>query len=718
MSAKKLLFALLSLPSLFLAGLIVGSPACSHPGRQPLPAKTQLYLPECVIVQTEPPREDLNLEAYENVLDAVALGWRTESPAGLENLVVSESKLILIIPMSTARTLSPSQIQSALRLVNNGAILVSEGITPLSEKLGFRPAKTTPVRQLEEVAYPEVEISWEKEEQVTPFQVPDKAVVLNRERSSGASMVCLLPHGRGNCLLLAAQLDPWKGEAYARFPYFLHELRRAGMDFPFRGERLSAFFDYAYRLHDNPDALAAAWRETGIQAVHVGAWDFYDGYKDAEAYLRELIDACHRNGILVYAWLELPHVSDEFWTKHPEWREKTATGRDAHVDWRYVMNLIDPQCFHAVAAGLERLFRQFDWDGANLAELYFDSPSGAEEPDDFTPMNALVRAEFKKRPGTDPIDFFRKESPRYWKRNASDWNRFVDYRVGLERDLNERFIRLLSGFRRSFNPDLDVVVTYVDNIYDPNMRAAVGADVPGIFGLLDRYDFTLVLEDPGTVWHLGPRRYAELAQTYSKLTRHAGRLGIDINIVARDMKAYPTQKQTGTEFLELFCQAGRHFQTVMAYSEQTMLRQDADLVACALAPETRGEIADGGIRTHASAPVVYRSGLGQADFKMDGNPWPCVEKGDVYLPAGSHLISAGDGAATNRPRLAKLNGNLVEAHYSGNQAIEFSYSSPRRAIAIFSSTPKSLQLDGEAAAEAKTAWVMLPRGSHKVRAAF
>lgn len=709
---------MIRLLGLCLVTLIAGSPACSHPGRRPLPAKTRLYLPECVIIQTEALKGDLNLEAYKNALDTVALGWRLESPAGLEALAISESHLILIIPMSTARSLTPAQIQSALNLVENGAMLVSEGITPLSEKLGFRPGKTTSVRHLQEVAYPDVEISWEKVVQVRPFQAPDKAVVLNRERSSGAPMVCLLPHGRGSCLMLAAELDPWKGEAYARFPYFLQELRRAGIDFPFRGERLSAFFDYAYRLTENPDALAAAWRETGIQALHVGAWDFYDGDPVAEAYLQKLIDACHRNGILVYAWLELPHVSERFWKEHPKWREKTATGRSARIDWRSLMNLSDPQCFHAVAAGLERLFRRFDWDGANLAELYFDCPSGAETPEDFTPLNALVRSEFKQRAGIDPMDFFRKESPRYWKRNASDWSKFVDYRVGLERDLNERFIQLLSGFRSSFNPDLDVVATYVDNIYDPNMRAAVGADVNGMFGLLDRYDFTLVLEDPGTVWHLGPRRYAELAQTYSKLTSHAGRLGIDINIVARDMKAYPTQKQTGMEFLELFCQAGRHFQTVLAYAEQTMLPQDANLVACALAPETHGEIVNHGVRMRAPIPVVYRSGLRQTDFDVDGKPWPCVDKGDVYLPAGSHFIAEGDDAGMHRPRLVKLNGDLVAARYTDGRAIEFSYTAHRRVIAIFSDIPGSLQVDDGASTKAQTVWAMLPRGSHRVRAAF
>jgi hypothetical protein len=674
-------------------------------------------LPECVIIQAEPHKES-DIEAYKNVLNAVALGWRIETAAGLEKLGVSEKHLVLIVPIKAAQSLTSSQLISVLRLVESGAVLVTEGITPLSENLGFRPGNSIRVRHLKEVAFPDIEISWAKETQITALQPPDGATIVTRERKSGAPLVCLLPHGRGWCLLLAGELDPWNSDAYTRFPYFLQALRSAGIDFPFRSERLSAFFDYAYRLKENPDTLAADWRMTGIQALHIGAWYFIDDDQEAENFLHKLINACHRNGILVYAWLELPHVSEEFWNKHPKWRETTATGRDAHVDWRLVMNLFDPQCFKAVTSRLERLFRQFDWDGVNLAELYFDSPSGPDTPKNFTPLNSIVRSEYKKRFGIDPANFFKKESPSFWKKNSAAWKEFVEYRAGLERDLNERFIQVLSGFRKSFSPDLDIVVTYVDNIYDPSMREAVGADVTVMFDLLDRYDFTLVLEDPGTVWHLGPRRYAELAQTYSRLTRHAGRLGIDINIVDRDVRTYPTQKQTGIEFLELFYQAGCHFQTVMAYAEQSMLPQDAGLVSCALAADTRGEILNNGVRISGRFPIIYRSGLEKAAFEVNGDPWPCVDGGNVCLPAGTHVVSISDCSGASRPRLIKLNGNLVSARYGGDRTVEFSYDTPRRGLAIFSSAPSSFQVDGGESMKAQDAWVSLPRGSHKIRALF
>ena len=99
-------------------------------------------------------------------------------------------------------------------------------------------------------------------------------------------------------------------------------------------------------------------------------------------------------------------------------------------------------------------------------------------------------------------------------------------------------------------------------------------------------------------------------------------------------------------------------------------------------------------------------------------PGLAYDQGDVRLPAGSHLISIGNKARMQLPHLIKLNGDLVSARYAEAQAIEFSYGAHRGAMAIFDTVPKSLQVDGGASTKTQTAWVMLPRGSHKVRAAF
>ena len=132
----------------------------------------------------------------------------------------------------------------------------------------------------------------------------------------------------------------------------------------------------------------------------MAAWHFYEPDTERDTYLNNLIAACHRKGILVYAWLELPHVSEKFWDDHPEWREKTAVLQDAQLDWRKLMNLTNRDCFRAVSQGVKTLVERFDWDGVNLAELYFESLEGAANPARFTPMNDDVRKMFRKRRGS------------------------------------------------------------------------------------------------------------------------------------------------------------------------------------------------------------------------------------------------------------------------------------------------------------------------------
>jgi hypothetical protein len=705
------LAAILGLASLCLAGS-----SCKP---RKIPAEGAVVRsPFAVILRGNQQEDDLNIRAYERTFAAINVTYQTGSLSYLEALPTSDVQLILVVPGRTARQLNPAQVGQIVASVECGAVLISEGITPLSQTFGFRAGKTMRVKEVKEEAYPEIPITWEQEQNVPSIEGGSATIILTREAGSGAALASLVPHVRGFCLLLAAELDPDDGEGYARFPYLLQSLRQAGVRFPFRSERLSAFFDYGYRFNSDLEALVKNWVRIGITAIHVGAWHFYDGQPATNLYLDRLISICHRNGILVYAWLELPHVSFRFWEQHPEWREKTALGMDAKLDWRYLMNLKDPACFASIASGLQRLLRSFDWDGVNLSELYFESPVGAENPEEFTPLNSLVRAEFKTQTGVDPMNFFREKSPNYWRKDGRNWAKFVDYRVELERILNERFLQMLSGFGNASNTKLGIYLTYIDNLYDPKMREGVGADIEEILPLLERYDFKLVMEDPGSVWNAGPRRYMELAQSYAKLTDRMERLGIDINIVERIQRVYPTQKQTGTEFLQLFQNAGKYFQTVLVYSEQTMLLQDAEFVSCALASNVTGESLPVGMRVTSDRSITYRAGSEAADFSVDGSPWPCVSHDEIRLPAGSHLVSAVSAGSPPKPRLVRLNGDLIGARYAGDHAIEFSYSAQPSALAIFDRPPRMVRVDGNQIPDTRPDWLRLPGGTHQVRADF
>ncbi len=365
---------------------------------------------------------------------------------------------------------------------------------------------------------------------------------------------------------------------YERFPYLPQALADLGLAPPFRADTLWAFFDSSYRTRVDLDYIAQRSRASGISALHVAAWHYWERDPQADEYLRHLIQACHRNAIQVYAWLELPHVSEKFWADHPAWREKTAVLQDAHLDWRKLMNLSNPQASAAVSQGVRDILTTFDWDGVNLAELYFESLEGHDNPARLTPMNPDVRAEFQHASGFDPHDLFDPTSPRRLSENPRGLRQFLDFRATLAARQQTHWISEIEEIRKS-KPHLDLVLTHVDDRFDTTMRDKIGADVTRVLPLLSAHDFTFLIEDPATTWNLGPQRYPQIASRYAPLTPRQDKLAIDINVVERYQDVYPTKQQTGAELFQLIHQAAQSFPRVALYFENSIATVDNPLLA-------------------------------------------------------------------------------------------------------------------------------------------
>jgi hypothetical protein len=111
------------------------------------------------------------------------------------------------------------------------------------------------------------------------------------------------------------------------------------------------------------------------------------------------------------------------------------------------MNLANPDCARAVRQGVRRLIERFDFDGVNLAELYFESLEGAANPARFTPMNDDVRREFRKLAGFDPLELFDSASPRHLSRNPEGLKAFLDYRARLAARLQREWLAELDSLR-------------------------------------------------------------------------------------------------------------------------------------------------------------------------------------------------------------------------------------------------------------------------------
>jgi len=592
--------------------------------------------------------------------------------------------------------------------VDRGTILILEGDSPIAQAFGFMPSSAPLVatRSVEDLRDPEMRIVWEKSLDLPVFEVPAQARVFARERWQKAPLIAGYRRGAGAVLWVAAPLGT---RAYDRFPYLLHALADLGFEPPFQSRRIWAFFDSAYRSRVDLDYFAARWRASGISALHVAAWHFWERDPQNDEYLRRLIEACHKNAITVYAWVELPHVSERFWTDHPEWREKTALLQDAQLDWRKLINLSRPEAFAAVSTGLRDLVTNFDWDGVNLAELYFESLEGADNPARLTPMNDDVRAEFRHEAGFDPLELFQAQSPRHWTKNGTGLARFLEYRAELARRQQAAWIGEIETLRKA-KPYLDLALTHIDDRFDPTMREKLGADSARVLPMLGEHDFTFLIEDPATIWNQGPGRYPQIAARYAPLTPAQEKLAIDINIVDRYQDVYPTKALAGSELLETVHAAAASFPRIALYFESSISRADAPLLGPAAASvDFIKEVGGRWI-------VQSKRGVGipwKTPVTVDGKPWPVSDGAVLWLPSGNHVVET--AAKAPAARILDFNGDLRDASVRADGTLEFLYESSSRALAILDPVPQALEIDGDLEAlDLVGHAIMLPRGTHSV----
>jgi hypothetical protein len=272
--------------------------------------------------------------AWPQILSSIGLSAAAGGPA---NLVI-------------VRNVAPGSVPQWITRIEQGEMVVLEGESDLAQALGFEAGKKhVVVRSIVDEHAPKLAIVWENATDIPVFTLPKDARIFATERWQGAPVMAAVQRGSGAALWIAA---PPGQQGYERFPYLLQALSDLGMRPPFRSERLWAFFDGSYRSRVDLDYFAERWRKAGIGALHVAGWHYYEADAANDEYLRRLIEACHRKAILVYVWLELPHVSEKFWADHPEWREKTAILQDAQLDWRKLMNLTNRQSFAAVSNGI------------------------------------------------------------------------------------------------------------------------------------------------------------------------------------------------------------------------------------------------------------------------------------------------------------------------------------------------------------------------------
>jgi hypothetical protein len=607
---------------------------------------------------------------YSTALGSLGFHLEAVTPADSAQLPLGGIQ-VLIIPCEIARALDSTFVQKVVREVHRGLCVITEGQSVIVAGLGIPFLKRDLfVDSIADSHHPDIPITWQEQMEVKEID-PKGLNIFCRDRVSGIPVLSGGSLGQGRFLYLGVPLDKSDGWGYSRFPFF-HE---AVVGFfhlkPYlKRNRLMVYLDWGFHYSENPESLARRLKGYGISEVHLSSW--YD-VRQCRDFFKQFITACHEEGILVYSWLELPMVTREFWNAHPEWREKTATGEDARVDWRLLMALEIPGCMEAVKSEIKKGINAFDWDGVDEAELYFESPLGVEEPENFTPLSNVVRDDFKSRYGVDPMELFNLQSTHFHKNDRETLDRFFQYRSELCTRLNREVLLFVKEMRqRNTGRPLDVMLTQVDSIVDTTMRDNIAVDPDAFMQLQQELGFTLQVEDPFTLWSRGPDRYRVIGTAYRSRMAEGARLTVDVNIVNRVDTRYPTSKQTGLEFLVLLSEASSHADQVCLYAAHTPNEFDYTYAPYALAGQAHLKKNDRN-QYSVSSPytVLFETETDGKEFLVNGKPWPCVNKMGVILPSGNSVVTETSPSAEAKSRLfiTDLTAEIGTCSWSGKSII-------------------------------------------------
>ena len=633
---------------------------------------------------------------------------------------------LLVVPYGAVERLRNPLFSQLIEWVRNGGSVITDSRNEFALELGVKyTGATIGLTGLRERMYPEDDIRWQRPSPFRKFEAEAADVIYANDPETDAPVVIGRRFGDGRMLYLGTRFDPHSDMGYSRYPFFLHYVAQYFDLHPvFRRDGLEMFFDPGFRSAIPVESLVRRWVEHGVRVMYVGSWHEYHSY--TYDYDR-LIRLCHENGILVHAWLEPPQISHKFWEEHPEWREKNALGGDNRASWRYPLAMTDS----ASVAAMLRKYRQFlqahDFDGVNIAEVYFESDvRGPEQPGSFAPMHPSARREFRARAGFDPIELFDASSPRYWKTNPAAWKQFEEYRVDKVVEMHARLLALAHEIRGE-RPGFAVLVTMLDNIGTPDLRRSQGVDMRRIIALRDRYPFTLIVEDPMSRWSEDPRRYRGIAETYREL------LGddflLDVNILKfRDPEhptMFPTTVQSGIETFALYHVSSGETDRTAVYAESTINPQDFPLLPFASTGQARVQRTDEGYIVRSPLALTLQLSPEQRTIFVDGDVRTAAGDGRFLIPAGTHRIaipSEGErlfDASTLHATLLSCTGNLLSLE-EGERSVRFIYASDERCYVTLNKKPLEVWVDGESYETTvregiERYSVRLPHGRHTVR---
>ena len=611
---------------------------------------------------------------------------------------------LVVAPFAFIDSLQPADYETIVKYVRQGGNLITDQKNSLAEELGIHFSQTQlRLRNVRDLTYPEEPVSWKYFESFNKIDAEDIDEVFCQDAATDAPIVIGKSTGKGKVIFFASWFDPFSHLGYSRYPYLLDYVKRYFRLGPIiRRENLETYFDPGLRPTAGVEDLVKQWVRTGIRRIHVAGWHEYPLRKYTYDYGR-LIQLAHANGILVYAWLEPPQITQQFWRNHPEWREKNYKGEDAQPAWRYAVALTDPACVDSMALKYRKLLDSIDWDGVNLAELYFESGKGFETPLQFTPMHPSAIREVKRKYGIDLTSIFDQNSPWYWKNNPAVQSTLVEYRINKLDEVYERLMREFYDLAKS-RPGFQVFVTAMDSYGSPELREQIGVDMTHILTLQKRYGFRLQVEDPERLWSTDPLRYIHIGQMYEKLIGDRSKLLLDLNILTfrkkSDIIPFPTLIQTGTESFLLVHAASVGAPRFTFYSEETVNPQDLSFFANAASEGIKYQRTGDGYSFEAAHSFTLRLPKDVPQILLDGMPVTASRENLFFIPAGTHTVEVNPGAtgafstSQLQPRILSSTHDISNLVY-GMRNAKFAYEAEERMLVSFSNEPTQVILDGQ-----------------------
>jgi uncharacterized protein YdaL len=523
----------------------------------------------------------------------------------IKSLSALKAENILIVPHGSAASLSTEEIRKISSFVKNCGVLVFDGFSGLSEAFGFRSEGRADVKSVKDLVNGIDLFTAGSMEYITPSS-RDRVVY---QSTDGQALGVLRRSGEGGVFFLSALYDPDSAMGYSRFPTLLNTVLNAFSFTPPRFvPRLEAYFDPGCRSGGpSVEELAMLWRKMGIRRLHVGMWHFYNDFTYDYA---KLIDECHRHGIAVYAWLELPHYTIAFWQNHPEFREKNYQGKDVQNFWRYPLALEDESCKKAIFGELDRIFKKYDFDGVNLAELYLENEGDLfSQPETLSPFHPSALKAFQDKYGFDMRDILSNDSPHYWQKSPDSVQAYHRFREDLITGLHSDFIAYLDGIRKE-KKNFEVIITIVDSLKGVRVAENYGVNSERIAAMMKDYPFTLVAEDPYTMWNLGPERYQHMIKAYHQIGVPSSKIMMNLNVVDIHKKGdgFASSKQTGAELYQMLRAASADGHRVVLYAESTVANHDIPYLGYVMEAPSNVIIPDPAPEDTGSLKVTWSNG--------------------------------------------------------------------------------------------------------------